>query len=92
MSADTILEIQTLLGNYFNSAMGGGIYVALLAIAFFAVLAFFLHLPLEVCIAVAVPLLVILASSGGLPEWVTILVIMGAGVLVYLALMRLVRR
>jgi len=90
--SDTILELQNLLGNYFASVAGGGEYAALLGLLFFAVICYFLHLPLEVCLVIAIPLVMIMVAGAGLPAWVSVIVVLAAGAVIAFALLRVAHR
>jgi len=92
MVNDTILELQNLVGDYFASAMGEGIFVGLMLLLVFAILAFFLRLPLEVCIVVAVPLIFILITGAGLPPFAAALIALAAGAVAAIAILRLTHR
>lgn len=92
MVNDTILELQNLIGDYFASAMGGGIFVGLLLLLVFAFLIFFLHLPLEVGAVIAIPLVFILMTGAGLPPFAATLIALGAGAVIAIAILRLTHR
>jgi len=92
MAADPSLELLQELGRNAAGVFGDPLLTALIFFIVFALFAAALRLPVEMVLIIGLLAMSIFVSGLGIPTWIAVILALIAGVIIYLVILRVLKR